>query len=340
MRKITHIVILSVMVMTFTACQSMMEGAVKKGLNRQTVEMLNDGKLHIVLVGSGGPMNNTERVSTCTAIIAAGEFILVDVGPGSVRNADFQNLPLAALSGVLLTHFHSDHIAELGEANLQSWLNGRQKKLEVYGPAGVEKVVQGFTQAYEYDSHYRTVHHGEATLPSTASRPVVTTISFKNTDKAELVFERNGLKVYAFLVDHFPVAPALGYRFEYKGNVVVLTGDTKKINILTQVAKNADILVSEALSYKNTALIKKIALENDKPRIAKLMGDIPDYHMSPVQAAEIARDAGVKKLVLNHITPPVTNFFAKQAFMDGVSAVYKGEIILGEDGMTFALDPK
>lgn len=328
------------MVMTFTACQNIMEGAVKKGLNRQTVEMLTDGKLHVVLVGSGGPMNNTERVSTCTAVIAAGEFILVDVGPGSVRNADFQNLPMAELSGVFLTHFHSDHIAELGEANVQSRLNGRQKKLEVYGPAGVEKVVQGFTQAYEFDAQYRTGHHGEGIMPSAASRPVVKTISFKNMDKAELVFERNGLKVYAFLVDHYPVKPAVGYRFEYKGNVVVLTGDTKKIDILAQVAKNADILVSEALSYANTALIRKIASENDKPRIAKLMGDIPDYHMSPVQAAELARDAGVKRLVLNHITPPVTNFFAKQAFMDGVSDVYKGEIILGEDGMMFTLDPK
>ena len=71
MRKITNIIILSVMVMTFTACQNIIEGTVKKGLNRQTVEMLTDGKLHVFLVGSGGPMNNTERVSTCTAVIAA-----------------------------------------------------------------------------------------------------------------------------------------------------------------------------------------------------------------------------------------------------------------------------
>ena len=299
--------------------------------------MLTDGKLHIILVGSGGPMNNTKRVSSSTAIIAGGEFLLVDVGPGSVRNADLQNLPLAALSSVLLTHFHSDHIAELAEANFQSWVYGRQKKMEVYGPEGVEKVVQGFTQAYELDTQYRIEHHGEAVMPSEAARPVAKTISFPNPEKAELVFERNGLKAYAFLVNHSPAKPAVGYRFEYKGNIVVLTGDTKKIAILKEQAKNADILVSDALSYQASAFIGRIAAENNRPRIAKIMHDIPEYHMSSVQAAEIARDAGAKMLVLYHITPPVTNFLARQAFMDGVNDVYKGKVVLGEDGMIFTL---
>jgi ribonuclease Z len=340
MKKIIPILILSVMVMTLSACQSMMEREIKKGMNRQKVGMLTDGKLHVVLVGSGGPIVNTKRCSTSVAIMANGEFILVDVGPGSVRNADLQDLPLAALTGVFLTHFHSDHIAELGEANFQSWAQGRQKALAVYGPAGVDKVVQGFTLAYEQDTTYRIEHHGEATMPPAASRPEAKTISFKDPARAELFFDRNGLKAYAFLVDHAPVKPAVGYRFEYKGNVVVLTGDTKKIDILTQQAKNADLLICEALSFKTTALIGKVASENNRPRFAKIMSDILDYHMSPVQAGELARDAGAKKLVFYHIAPPVPNFLAKRLFLEGVSDVYKGEIILGEDGMAFTLDPR
>ena len=340
MRRILLFVIALIMSLEISSCKQDMEKEVINTLARQSVGMLTDSRLHVILVGSGGPINNVRRVSSSTAVIAGGGFYLVDVGPGSIRNADLQNLPLGALSGVLLTHFHSDHIAELGEANFQSWANGRYQKMEVYGPEGVEKVVGGFIQAYDFDTNYRIVHHGEDVMPPEAAIPTVKTISFMNPDKAELIFEKNGLKAYAFLVDHYPAVPAVGYRFEYKGNIVVLTGDTKKVDILTEQARNADILISDALSYKNADLIARIAEESNQPRIAKIMHDIQEYHMSPVQAAELARDAGAKKLVLYHITPPVTNPIARYAFMEGVNGIYNGVVVLGEDGMVFNLDPK
>lgn len=135
------------MVFALVSCEALMERSLERRVDRQKVSMLKDHKLHVILVGSGGPINNTERVATSTAVIAGGDFILVDAGPGTIRNADLQDLPLSALSGVFVTHFHSDHIGDLGEANFQSWVAGRQKKLEICGPRGVEKVVQGFTQA-------------------------------------------------------------------------------------------------------------------------------------------------------------------------------------------------
>src|SRR5579872_4667334 len=101
--------------------------------------MLKDGKLHVILCGTGSPLPDAERAGSCTAVIAAGQVILIDVGPGSWRKALVSNVPGQLLSAVLLTHYHSDHIGDLGEAMTMSWANGRAQPLDVYGPPGVER---------------------------------------------------------------------------------------------------------------------------------------------------------------------------------------------------------
>jgi len=138
--------------------------------------LLKDGKLHIFLLGSGGPINNEKRVTSSIALIANGEFVLFDVGPGTYRNADLMRLPVTQLSAIFLTHFHSDHIGDLGEANMMSWASGRSKPIEVYGPEGVEKVVDGFKMAYEFDTGYRIAHHGKEIVPPEAGIPISKTI--------------------------------------------------------------------------------------------------------------------------------------------------------------------
>jgi ribonuclease Z len=132
----------------------------------------------------------------------------------------------------------------------------------------------------------------------------------------------------------------VGYRFEYKGNVVVITGDTKETPTLAKHAKDADILISEGLSMRAVNLLSETLAEANQPRLSKIMKDVLDYHIDPVQAGEVAQEAGAKKLVFNHVVPPITNRIAKSIFLSGVKDVYDGEIILGEDGMRFALAPK
>ena len=165
MKRIVYLLMVLGLAFSLFACDKLVERGLKKQMDDQSqtgVDMLTDGNLHVVLVGTGGPFPNTERVSVATAVIAGGEFIMVDTGPGTVRNALLQQLPMGSLSAVFLTHFHSDHIADLGEANMYSWVQGnRNKRLEVFGPPGVEKVVEGYALAYEQDSLYRTAHHGE-----------------------------------------------------------------------------------------------------------------------------------------------------------------------------------
>ena len=164
-------------------------------------------------------------------IIAGGEFVLVDTGSGSWRKVAVNNLPAQNLSAILLIHFHSDHIGDLGEALMQSWAAGRNHKLEVYGPPGVEQVVAGFEQAYSLDTGYRVQHHGEEWMPRAAAGAIAQPIKLKSNEATALVFERNGLKVTAFKVEHDPASSAYGYRFEYRGRVVVVSATLQRATI-------------------------------------------------------------------------------------------------------------
>ncbi|MHA2035831.1 MAG: MBL fold metallo-hydrolase [Promethearchaeota archaeon] len=300
--------------------------------------LLKDGKLHLFLLGSGGPINNQKRVTSSIAVIAGGEFILFDVGPGTYRNADLLRLPVAHLSNIFLTHFHSDHIGDLGEVNIMSWATGRSKPLQVYGPKGVDKVVNGFKMAYEFDTGYRIAHHGEEVVPPKAGVPLINTITIQDRNERELCFDRGGLQIYAFEVDHSPVNPAVGYRIEYKGLIVVITGDTIKTENIVKHCSNADILFCEAISFD---LLNNMiaAVEKLNPRAAKILTDIQNYHMAPVSAAKLAKEAQVKKLVFVHITPPLLNENLEKIYLKGVSDVFNGEVVLGEDRLKFTLNP-
>lgn len=299
--------------------------------------LLHDEKLHIILLGTGGPINNIKRITSSTAIIAGGVFILFDIGPGTYRNADLMRLPVAHISAIFLTHFHSDHIGDLGEANMLSWANGRTKPLEVYGPKGVEKVVKGFKLAYELDTIYRITHHGQEILPPEAGIPISKNIKLKDKNQRALCFDRNDLRVYAFEVDHSPVYPAFGYRVEYKGSCVIITGDTIKTDNLVTHSQDADIIICEAISYELLNNLANIANTANQPRFAKIVSDIQDYHMNPISAAKLAKEANVKKLVFVHITPPIINENLEQVFLKGINNYFDGEIVLGEDQMHFTL---
>jgi len=317
----------------------LIERAAARGLAGDHNELLDDGNLHVVLCGTGSPIADAERAGPCTAVLAGGHFVLVDVGPGSWREVALLRLPRARFEAVLLTHFHSDHIGELGEARMQSWVAGREKPLVVYGPPGVEQVVDGFRQAYAFDTEYRIAHHGTEAMPPAAGTAVAKTVTLPAPDQSALVFEADGLRVTAFAADHSPASPALGYRFDYRGRSVVISGDTRKSANLVRHAKDATLLVHEALAARMIAPVTEYARAHGLTRWAKLTSDVVTYHTTPVEAAEVAKAANVRMLALTHIVPPLTNFVARRIFLRGVSDAWSGPIELGKDGMHFTLSP-
>ena len=323
-------------------CERLIDAQIERNLTRVQTGLPDEPGLHVVLCGTGSPIADASRAAACTAVLAAGQLYLVDVGPGAWESADLANLPLARLSGVLLTHFHSDHIGDLGEAITGSWIAGRAQPLDVYGPAGTAGVVRGFVDAYAHDADARTRHHGEQAMPRAAAGAVAHEIALDTDDPAlpsAVVVDRDGLRITAFAVDHAPVRPAVGYRFDYAGRSVVVSGDTKKSPGVAKHASGADLLVHEALLPEAAMRASAVAARIGNARLAKLASDIPGYHTAPVEAAELAQAAGAKKLVLTHLVPGPNNFLARRLFLRGVGAAYGGEVVLGEDGMRFDLPP-
>lgn len=298
---------------------------------------LDDGSLHILLCGTGTPLSNVDRAGPCTAVIAGGRFFIVDAGPGSWANIAAEGLPGGRLSGILLTHFHSDHMGELGEAATRSWIMGRRGPLSVYGPAGVERVVRGFNDAYEADRGYRTAHHGKKHMPAEAGVLAAVRVECAGPDGDAVVLNAGGLRITAFTVDHRPVAPAYGYRFEYGGRSVVISGDTVKCENLVKHSAGADVLVHEAVAEGLSLTASRHLKKRGLSRLADMSEDAMEYHTFAVDAADIARRAGVRKLVLTHLAPPVPpslpDLAMRLLFFQGSGVDYEGPVVFGRDRM-------
>jgi len=320
-----------------TACEGAQDALLQRAASRATPrnDLFTDDALRVLICGSSSPFPHPTRARPCTAVFAAGKLWVVDVGTGSWNQMGGWRVP-AQLGAVLLTHFHSDHIAELGEWNLQSWVNGREAPLTVIGPDGVQRVVAGFNEAYALDVGYRAAHHGADFLPPEIGVMAPTPVAFPDGAISAGVHEADGLRITAFLVEHAPISPAVGYRFDYQGRSVVVSGDTVKSANLIRVAASADVLVHEAQANHLVSLLQETATEA-RPRMAKILGDIPDYHTSPVQAAEAANEAGVKLLVLTHLTPPPPNALISRMFVRGVDDVRGSGWVMADDGMLFTL---
>jgi len=302
---------------------------------RPELQLAKPDELSVLLCGTDAPLPDPHRAGACTLIAAGDDLYVVDSGLSSVANLLTWHVPLQNVKGVLLTHFHSDHIAELGELRLQTWVAGRRTPLKVYGPPGVEDVVDGFNRAYSHDADYRTAHHGEKMLPREDVDLVPVVIPMSGATAP--VFDANGLKVTAIRVHHDPVKPAYGYRFDFAGRSITVSGDTARYEPLAIAARGSDVLVHEAQSNKLIGILGDALTAAGRLRPAKIMHDIPSYHTTPVEAARIANDAQAKLLVFTHINPPLPNWMAEHAFLDGVSEARHGDWMLGRDGTLIRL---
>ena len=145
----------------------------------------------------------------------------------------------------------------------------------MYGPPGVDRVVAGFQDAYALDRDYRVTHHGAVESAARGRFMAARTVALPSADEPAVVFDADGLRVTAFRVDHTPAEPAYGYRFDYKGRSVVVSGDTKRSENVVRNARGADVLVHEALAGHMVEAASRVAAEGGNERLSKLSKDIP-----------------------------------------------------------------
>jgi ribonuclease Z len=319
------------------ATRVMRTGA-ERALSADAIADLPDG-LHVALCGAGGPMPSANRSGPCVAVVAGRTLYVVDAGTNGARN--LQGViawPPGRIAAVFLTHYHSDHIDGLGEMGLLRWVGGNHRDaLPLYGPEGLTDVAGGFERAYQYDVKYRVAHHGAAVVPPEGAGFAPQPFAAPALGESLVLLERDGVRVSAFRVEHEPVSPAVGYRFDYGGRSLVISGDTKKSESVLAHARGVDLLVHEALSPELVGILHDAAESAGNAKLAKVMTDIPDYHASPAQVGELAQAAGARHLLFYHVVPGLPVPGLEGVFLDGVSAAFSGGVTLGRDGTRISL---
>lgn len=273
--------------------------------------------MKLTLLGTGGPLPDPDRHGAATALRIADEYLLFDAGRGVVLQLARTGIPLDRLH-VFLTHHHYDHIGDLADVILTSWLQGRQQPLPLFGPPGTTAIVTALLgQVYDRDIAFRST--GALALDWA---PVASTDVLRG-----LVYDSGHWRVYADVVLHghgldFPSAFAhrwvcLGYRVEAAGKVITISGDCVACEGLGRLARQADVLVQCCYLARAEITTPALArLARDTIACADTVGDI-------------ATQARVKQLVLTHFRQKSEAMMQELALE--VAHDYAGPIILGKD---------
>lgn len=300
---------------------------------RQDRNLFAEDGLYVITTGTGAPLPDVNRAGPQAVVVAGDEILIFDAGPGSTHRIEMIGLDTNAITALFLTHYHSDHIGDIGELMLKHWATaGATEPLPIYGPPGLEEVLAGFEAAYRLDQTYRIAHHGTDIMPPSGFGGEAHLFDL-GTDlmASEVVYQSGEVEVIAFNVDHQPVFPAVGYRVNYKGRSVVITGDTIYTESLTQHAMGADVLVSEVLNHKFADMLVDAGQESET-NVSAVAEDIQTYHITPEEVGIVARNAEIPTLVVTHILPPVPSPLLVNPFLRDLRRVYTGSITLASDG--------
>jgi ribonuclease BN (tRNA processing enzyme) len=283
-----------------------------------TLPSKKSGTRLILLGTGGGPRPNKMRSQSSWVILVNDIPYVIDCGEGVSRQMVFANVPLRNLRYVFITHHHSDHNLDYGNLIYNAWVSGFKGRIDTYGPPPIEKMTNLFLEMNAYDIHIRIPDEGRSPL-----KPMIYAHEFS---KGGVVMENENVKVTAALVNHPPIEPAFAYRFDTPDRSIVFSGDTTPCDSLIKLSQGADVLVHEVIH---------------KPSLAKLMARIPHAdrlvehivasHTTHIDVGKVAKEAGVKTLVLTHFVPSDDPSLTDEDWLEGARTHFGGKIIVGKD---------
>jgi ribonuclease Z len=283
--------------------------------------MTND--FRVTLLGTGTPIPIPDRFGPCTLVEAGDQKILIDAGRGATIRLFQLKVPIGRIDVQLLTHYHSDHTACLPDVWLTGWLDSyfaaRTQPFKVIGPTGAKRLMENLERAYADDIKIRVAD--EKLPPSGIAAEV------SEFDRDGVVYEKNGVKVIAFEVDHGDVIkPCYGYRIEFGGRAAVFSSDTRYNENVIKYGRNADLLVHEVAMVRPELMAEAY--------IQRIIG----HHTTPYDCGRVFAQTRPKLAAFTHIVqlaspqvpPPTLDELTTE-----VRRAYDGPLAIGEDLMSF-----
>jgi ribonuclease BN (tRNA processing enzyme) len=275
----------------------------------------------IMLGTAGGPRPRTTRSATSQAIVVGDIAYVVDCGDGVARQLVLAGVPLRAVRHIFITHHHSDHNADYGNLIVLAWAAGLRTRVDSWGPPPLAHMTDLVFDMNAADIEARTVDEGRVPL-----RPLIHAHELRGSGR---VMENDNARVTATLVHHPPLTPAFAYRFDMSDRSIVFSGDTTRSDNLVTLARNADVLVHEAL-YDAAAVDRLVA---SVPNATDLKRSILSHHTTAEDAGRVAAAAGVGMLVLSHLVPAEDPTITDEMWINAARRHYDGHIAVAKDLM-------
>jgi ribonuclease BN (tRNA processing enzyme) len=278
-------------------------------------------RTRLILLGTGGgPRPRKASSAAAQVIVVNGAAYVIDCGDGVARQLVMADVPLPSLKGVFITHQHSDHNADYGNLLLLAWTAGLRSGVETWGPPPIVEMTRLFFEMNAFDINTRIADEGRV--------PLVPLIHPHAITASGRVMQDDNVTVTAVLVNHPPVVPSFGYRFDTRDRSIVISGDTTYSEPLIKLAAGADVLVHEAIHLPGVdRMVAGVA------NATTLKQSIVSHHTSAEDAGRVAAAAGVGTLVLSHLIPADDPSLTDEVWLQAARTHFRGRILVGRDLM-------